>query len=64
MKIGIYAGTFDPIHNGHIEFAQAAIRDTELERVIVIAEKEPYRKEASCTMGSPTGDDRACYPEH
>lgn len=44
MKIGIYAGTFDPIHNGHIEFAQAAIRDTEIERVIVIAEKAPYRK--------------------
>lgn len=45
MKIGIYAGTFDPIHNGHIEFALAAITQVQLDRIIVVAEKDPYRKE-------------------
>lgn len=45
MKIGIYAGTFDPIHNGHIEFARCAISQAKLERVIILAEKDPYRKE-------------------
>lgn len=44
MKIGIYAGTFDPIHNGHTEFARKAIVDGRLDRVVIIAEKEPYRK--------------------
>lgn len=44
MKIGIYAGTFDPIHEGHIQFAQVAIRQAGLDKVIVVAEKEPYRK--------------------
>ncbi len=44
MKIGIFAGTFDPIHNGHIEFARAAITAANLEKVIIVAEKEPYRK--------------------
>lgn len=44
MKIGIYAGTFDPIHKGHLEFAQAAIGQADLERVVIVAEKEPYRK--------------------
>ena len=44
MKIGIYAGTFDPIHNGHTEFARKAISEAKLDRVIVVAEKEPYRK--------------------
>lgn len=44
MKIGIYAGTFDPVHNGHIEFAKTAITEAVLERVILVAEKEPYRK--------------------
>ncbi len=44
MKIGIFAGTFDPIHSGHIEFAKAAIQTGGLDRVIVVAEKEPYRK--------------------
>lgn len=44
MKIGIYAGTFDPVHNGHIEFARRAIAEAGLDRIIVVAEKEPYRK--------------------
>ena len=44
MKIGIFAGTFDPIHNGHIEFARSAINAATLQKVIIVAEKEPYRK--------------------
>jgi nicotinate-nucleotide adenylyltransferase len=44
MNIGIYAGTFDPIHNGHIGFAKKAIESGNLDRIIVVAEKEPYRK--------------------
>lgn len=44
MKIGIYAGTFDPVHDGHIEFAKTAIDEAVLEKVILVAEKEPYRK--------------------
>lgn len=44
MKIGIFAGTFDPIHNGHIEFAKAAVTKGTLDKVVVVAEKEPYRK--------------------
>lgn len=45
MRIGIYAGTFDPIHDGHVEFAQAALKLGNLEKIIVVAEKEPYRKQ-------------------
>ena len=44
MKIGIFAGTFDPIHSGHIAFARSAIEKAGLEEVIIVAEKEPYRK--------------------
>ncbi len=44
MKIGIYAGTFDPVHNGHLMFAQTAINEAGLEKVVLVAEKEPYRK--------------------
>lgn len=44
MRIGIYAGTFDPIHSGHIGFAKKAIESSALDRIIVVAEKEPYRK--------------------
>lgn len=44
MNIGIYAGTFDPVHNGHVEFARRAIQAAHLDRVIMVAEKMPYRK--------------------
>lgn len=44
MNIGIFAGTFDPIHNGHIAFARTAISEAQLDKVIIVAEKEPYRK--------------------
>ena len=44
MKIGIYAGTFDPVHDGHVEFAKTAITEALLDRVILVAEKDPYRK--------------------
>lgn len=44
MKIGIYAGTFDPVHDGHIAFAKQAIQQAGLDRVVLVAEKSPYRK--------------------
>lgn len=45
MKIGIFAGTFDPIHNGHLDFARDAAVQAQLDKVIIVAEKEPYRKQ-------------------
>lgn len=44
MKIGIYAGTFDPVHEGHVQFALSATQNAKLDRVILVAEKNPYRK--------------------
>jgi nicotinate-nucleotide adenylyltransferase len=43
-KIGIYAGTFDPIHDGHIAFAQAALA-AGLEKVMFLVEPRPRRKQ-------------------
>lgn len=44
MNIGIYGGTFDPIHLGHINFAVTAVKMTDLDKVVIVAEKNPYRK--------------------
>lgn len=44
MNIGIFAGTFDPIHDGHLSFAQTACKEAKLDKVIIVAEKDPYRK--------------------
>ncbi len=44
MKIGIYGGTFNPPHNGHITAAQAAIEQLGLEKLLLIPDKIPPHK--------------------
>lgn len=43
-KIGVFAGTFDPIHEGHVAFAQAAL-NRGLEKVMFLVEPQPWRKQ-------------------
>lgn len=44
-KIGILGGTFDPIHQGHIQMAVSAMREASLDRVIVVPTgNPPYKK--------------------
>lgn len=43
-KIGIFAGTFDPIHDGHLAFAQSALA-AGLDKVYFLAEPRPWRKQ-------------------
>ena len=44
-KIGIYSGTFDPIHNGHISFAREAMNKYGLDKVFFLPEPRPRRKQ-------------------
>lgn len=44
QRIGIYSGTFDPIHIGHISFAKQAIQDCSLDKVIFLPERQPRHK--------------------
>jgi len=39
IRIGIYAGSFDPIHEGHISFAETAIETAKLNEVYFLAER-------------------------
>lgn len=36
MKIGIYGGSFDPIHNGHIYVAESAIKQCHLDKLLMM----------------------------
>ena len=44
MKIGLFGGTFDPIHNGHIGLAESIIEQKLLDRIIFIPAAQPPHK--------------------
>jgi nicotinate-nucleotide adenylyltransferase len=44
-KIGIFAGSFDPIHNGHIAAAYAANEKAQLDRLFFMVEPSPRHKQ-------------------
>jgi len=44
MKIGVFGGTFDPVHVGHLAIAQAALEAAGLDRVVfVLARRSPLK---------------------
>ena len=43
-RIGIFSGSFDPIHKGHIAFALSAIEQADLDAVYFAPETKPRRK--------------------
>ena len=45
-RLGILGGTFDPIHNGHLEVALAARRVLELDRVVLLPSRIPPHRAA------------------
>lgn len=49
-QIGILAGTFDPIHDGHIALAETAKKAAKLDKVILLVERQPRRKQAIATF--------------
>jgi nicotinate-nucleotide adenylyltransferase len=44
LKIAIFGGTFDPIHNAHLAIAEAARDRLDLDRVLVIPAANPPHK--------------------
>ena len=57
MKIGIYGGTFNPPHNGHITAAQAAVKRLGLEKLLLIPDKIPPHK----VLPAGSADERQRY---
>ncbi len=48
MKIGLYGGSFDPIHHGHVNVAKYAIENLGLDKLIFIpASKSPFKNKTS-----------------
>ena len=47
MRIGIYGGTFNPIHNTHIEIAKAALKQYSLDKVYFMVAGAPPHKDTA-----------------
>jgi nicotinate-nucleotide adenylyltransferase len=48
MKIGLYFGSFNPIHNGHLIIAQHFLEETDLERIwFVVSPQNPFKQNHS-----------------
>lgn len=44
MKIGLYFGSFNPIHNGHLIIANYIVQNTDLDQVwLVISPQNPFK---------------------
>jgi nicotinate-nucleotide adenylyltransferase len=43
-KIGIFGGTFDPIHNGHLHIAETVLSTTEVEEIVFMPSAKPPHK--------------------
>ena len=53
MRIGIYGGTFDPPHNGHIAAAKAAMERLALDKLLLIPTFIPPHKALPAGAASP-----------
>ncbi len=48
QRIGLFGGTFDPVHLGHTMVAQAALAEVRLDRLFIIpAAQSPFKPEQS-----------------
>ena len=44
QRLGVFGGTFDPPHRGHLAVAQAAQRTFALDRVLLVVANDPWKK--------------------
>ena len=52
MKIGIFGGTFDPVHLGHMIIAEQVMEELKLDRVVFVPAGIPPHKESSSVRAS------------
>jgi len=47
LKVGLYGGTFDPIHNGHIRVIEEVISQKFVDRLLLVPAGEPRLRESA-----------------
>ena len=48
MKIGLFFGTFNPVHKGHLDIANFIVEDTDIEQLwFIISPLNPFKKKTN-----------------
>ncbi|MFM8395518.1 MAG: nicotinate-nicotinamide nucleotide adenylyltransferase, partial [Acidobacteriota bacterium] len=51
-RVGVYGGTFDPLHEGHLQVARAMVEAFELDQLLLVPAAVPPHKRGA-TISSP-----------
>lgn len=62
--IGVFGGTFDPPHNGHVALLSAAEQAFAFDRVLVLVVADPGHREAHASAAARLALARLAFPEH
>jgi nicotinate-nucleotide adenylyltransferase len=49
QRIGIFGGSFDPVHNAHVALAQLALAELQLDELLWVPAGQPWQKQRSLT---------------
>ncbi len=49
-RIGIFGGTFDPVHSAHVEVAESVRRALSLDRLLLVVANQPWQKEGERSL--------------
>ncbi|HEX6663775.1 MAG TPA: nicotinate-nucleotide adenylyltransferase [Gaiellaceae bacterium] len=61
---GLFGGTFNPPHNGHVALADAAVRHFRLETLVVLVSVRPGHKEVQLDAETRRRLARAAFPDY
>lgn len=50
MKIGIYNGSFDPIHNGHVKIIKAILKENIVDKIFIIPTDDYWQKKINLSL--------------
>ena len=63
MTLGLFGGSFDPPHRGHVELVRRAKEELGLERVVVLVSADPGHKHVETPAGVRLRLARAAFPD-